>query len=158
MIGFQNDWIPKWLEYEMIPKWLELKSVRRRLWRWLTKLILWLRDKMISSSKTRHLPCALEISVVLMQKLLGWRFNIKLWKPKILFFSERSFLVWTLWIPGLYFISRNEAPRDLQWYEAYVGKHLTPRGGVILKGLEGFRGGTQRVALYKGGIRKFDQF
>ena len=29
---------------------------------------------------------------------------------------------------------------------------------MILKGLEGFRGGTQRVALYRGGIRKFDQF
>ena len=32
------------------------------------------------------------------------------------------------------------------------------RGGVILKGLEGFRGGTKRVTLYKGGVRKFDQF
>ena len=38
---------------------------------------------------------------------------------------------------------------------AYVGKHLTPRGGgVILKGLEGFRGGTQRVPLSKGGNPK----
>ena len=35
---------------------------------------------------------------------------------------------------------------------SYMGKHLAPRGGVILKRLEGFRGGTQRVGLSKGGI------
>ena len=48
---------------------------------------------------------------------------------------------------------------DLYTYYLYVGKHLTPRGGVILKGLVEFRGGTQRVGLSKGGgIRIFDQF
>ena len=35
---------------------------------------------------------------------------------------------------------------------AYVGKHLTPRGGVILKGLEGFRGGIQTVGSCENGI------
>ena len=41
--------------------------------------------------------------------------------------------------------------RFLDEYGAYVGKYLTPRKGVILKGLVGFRGGTQRVGLSKGG-------
>ena len=48
LIWFQNDWNLKWFQNDWIPKWLELKSVRRR---WLTKLILWPRDKMISWSK-----------------------------------------------------------------------------------------------------------
>ena len=41
--------------------------------------------------------------------------------------------------------------RYVVYSNPYVGKHLAPRGGVILKGFEGFKGGTQR-------IRKFDQF
>ena len=59
MIEFQNDWIPKWLDSKMIefqndwiPKWLDSKMIGNVWWRrWLTKLILWLQDKMISSSK-----------------------------------------------------------------------------------------------------------
>ena len=47
-----------------------------------------------------------------------------------------------------------EIAKNHYFPHSYVGKHLTPRGGVILKGLEGFRGGTQRVALYKGGNPK----
>ena len=54
MIGFQNDWIPKWLDSKMIgfqndwiPKWLEWLKVSLGL----TKLVLWPRDKMISWSK-----------------------------------------------------------------------------------------------------------
>ena len=54
---FGHDKIMKWCNWVWfqtfwIPKWLELKSVRWR-WRrrWLTELILWPRDKMISWSK-----------------------------------------------------------------------------------------------------------
>ena len=35
-----------------------------------------------------------------------------------------------------------------------MGKHLTPRARVILKGLEGFRRGTERVVVSKWGNPK----
>ena len=63
-----------------------------------------------------------------------------------------------LHIINSYFGWFSKYKQELLFNQPYVGKHLTPKGGVILKGLEGFRGGTQRVALFKGGIRKFDQF